>query len=199
MTKIQLALLFLALVLPASIGCKTKTNPQAEAQYQTMPQEPAGDTAKALILHEQALTSIDEKQWEQAEQQLKLALTADITFGPAHNTLGLVYYQQRKYYLAAWEFQYAQQLMPRLPEPRNNLGLVFEAVGELDQAIQHYEAAYQLAPDDAEILGNYLRSRVRHGDRGLEIRDLLRDLILKDERPEWVTWARRTLAEKQWE
>jgi hypothetical protein len=31
--------------------------------------------------------------------------------GPAHNNLGIVYYRRKKYYLAAWEFQYAARLM----------------------------------------------------------------------------------------
>jgi hypothetical protein len=35
--------------------------------------------------------------------------------GPAHNNLGIVYYRQKKYYLAAWEFQYAAKLMAYSP------------------------------------------------------------------------------------
>ena len=37
-----------------------------------------------------------------AQEYLQKALVADVTYGPAHNTLGMLYLKQRRLYLAAW-------------------------------------------------------------------------------------------------
>ena len=113
--------------------------------------------------------------------------------GPAHNNLGKVYFRQGKMYLAAWEFQYAMKLMPNQPEPPNNLGLVFEAAGKLDDAAESYGKAVAREPDNIDALGNLARAP-RRGDKDAEVRDLLNELVLKDTRPEWVAWARDRLA-----
>jgi tetratricopeptide (TPR) repeat protein len=89
----------------------------------------------------------------EAEQLLKDALTADVTFGPAHNNLGKVYFHQNKHYLAAWEFEYAVKQMPDRYEPLNNLGLVHESVGKLDEAIDYFLQATMLSPRAAQPLG----------------------------------------------
>lgn len=132
--------------------------------------------------------------WAEAERLLKAALDADVTFGPAHNNLGTIYYRSGRLYLAAWEFQYAGKLMPDRPEPRNNLGLVLEDAGKLDEAVKAYDDAVNLAPNGAEFLGNAARARVRRGDGGAEVEGLLDRLVLHDSRPEWVGWARERLA-----
>ncbi len=69
--------------------------------------------------------------------------------------------RQKKLYLAAWEFQYASTLMPNRAEPRNNLGVVFESVGKLDDAAEWYEAALQIEPDTPEVISNLARVYVR--------------------------------------
>jgi cytochrome c-type biogenesis protein CcmH/NrfG len=84
--------------------------------------------------------------------------------------------------------------MPNQPEPRNNLGLVFEAVGRMDDAVKAYDDALKLEPDGANYLGNAARARVRRGDKGPELRDLLSKLIERDRREEWVSWAKERLA-----
>lgn len=154
--------------------------------------EPQRELAQAK--HEQAVELIEAGQLQAAEQALREALEADVTFGPAHNNLGKVYFEQGKLYEAAWRFEYAIELMPDQPEPHNNLGLVMEAARRLDAAIEHYEQAHELAPENVEILGNLVRSRLRRGDRGDEVRRQLQDLVLKDTRPEWVAWAHEQLS-----
>ena len=75
----------------------------------------------------------------------------------------------------------------------NNLGLVFEAVGKLDDAAKWYEAALELEPDTPEIIGNLARLYVRRDPRDPRTRELLEDIILKDTRPDWSSWARERL------
>ena len=125
------------------------------------------------------------------QQLLNDALLADVAFGPAHNTLGKVYLEQGKHYLAAWEFEYANRLMPDRTEPINNLGLVYEYAGQLDRAIEFYEQAYSDSPQTAQYLGNLLRARVRRGDPISDLRQQFEDLILLDKRRQWQDWARK--------
>ena len=93
--------------------------------------------------------------------EVRSALEADVTFGPAHNNLGRVYYHQGQLYLDAWEFQYAIKLMPYQPEPKSNLGLVLEAANKLDEAIKNYDEAMNLEPENPQFLGNDARARAR--------------------------------------
>jgi Flp pilus assembly protein TadD len=123
-----------------------------------------------------------------------MAIEADQYSGVAHNNLGLLYFQRGELYQTAWEFDYAAKLMPNQPEPRNNLGMVLEAAGRVEEAIEQYGRSLSIDSDNAEVLGNLTRAHVRRGDKGEEVRELLSDLVLKDRRPEWLRWARRELA-----
>jgi tetratricopeptide (TPR) repeat protein len=125
---------------------------------------------------------------------LQKALVADVNYGPAHNNLGQLYFLQRKFYLAAWEFESATKLMPECPEPQNNLGLVFEEVGKFDEAINCYRTALSLQSNNPEIIGNLARTLVRQEQFDEETRGLLEGLVSMDTRPEWVAWAREQLA-----
>jgi Flp pilus assembly protein TadD len=83
--------------------------------------------------------------------------------------------------------------MPQRPEPKNNMGLVYESVGRIDEAQAQYDAALVLSPDNAELIGNLARARIRKGLLDDRTRELLENLVLKDTRPDWVAWARERL------
>lgn len=197
MKRTQSSQSILCLLLVASLaivtGCSSTPEEVATARYQTDAPGLKGNTEKARELNAQATELVQAEQYDVAEELLKDALTADVTFGPAHNNLGRVYYQKKQYYAAAWEFQYAAKLLPHHAEPRNNLGLVFEAVGDYDKAINHYEEALLIEPNNPELIGNLARTKLNHGDRGPEVRQLLNDLMIKDTRPQWADWARNKL------
>ena len=84
--------------------------------------------------------------------------------------------------------------MPDSPRPKSNLGLVLEAVGKYDEAVESYEQALKLAPDNVEVIGNLARLLVRTGRKGDRTRELLGQVVMKDPRPEWTEWARERLA-----
>lgn len=175
-------------------GCQAPSyNSGEESSYKTVADSPNRNHAAAVARTVEASALIDKGKLDNAERTLRSALDADVTHGPAHNNLGLVYFKQKKFYLAAWEFQYAIKLMPDAPQPLNNLGLVLERVGKLDQAIEVYEKARKLAPDHAEYVANLARAKVRRGDTDDEVRRLLDNVVLKDPRPDWSNWARQKL------
>lgn len=192
------------LVLLPVCGCSTGSHSRQDPGYRTIPAEPGRDTDKAREQTDLGVAVLngakanladggDEADYledlAQAEAHFRSALEADIMYGPAHNNLGQIYYLQERYYEAAWEFQYAAQLMPHRPIPRNNLGLVFEATGQLDKAEEHYTLALEAEPDNPEFLGNLARAKVRRGERSQELLDLLQQIVMKDSRPEWRIWA----------
>ena len=187
---------FFALFLAASLaGCAASTPPPAtQSDYQTIEKTTPHDTDAAVTQNEQALIQYEKGDLAAAEQSARAALSADVTFGPAHNPLGMIYFRQSQLYLAAWEFQYAIKLMPRQAEAHGNLGLVYETAGKWDQAVEAYQEALKLAPDDEQITANLARNCLRRGDRGDDIRQLLEKVAARNDRPEWRLWAKEQLA-----
>lgn len=180
------------LVMALACGCGHQDTRTPE--YRTLAQDPNRDTQTARGENAKALECIEKGDLEEAEKALKAALAADLFYGPAHNNLGVLYHRQKKHYLAAWEFQYAAKLMPYSAEPRNNLGMVYESVGQLDAAEKWYDTALSLEPDNPVLVGNLARLLVRSGRRDEKTCRLIRDLALKDTRPEWARWARDCLS-----
>jgi Flp pilus assembly protein TadD len=191
-SPVRAVMVGVAFLLAGCAGASKPASPPGSG-YQTVAAPPRRDSDNARALNTQAFDAIGKGDYTEAEKLLKRALEADILFGPAHNNLGKVYFHQHKLYLAAWEFQYANKLMPNQPEPLNNLGLVFEAAGNIEQAVTCYTKAMGDEPDNPQFIGNLARAEVRRGDTGAAVDDLLRKLIQRDTRPEWVNWARERL------
>jgi Tfp pilus assembly protein PilF len=188
---------FLALAIWMTIApsCQWPVNQAVEpAEYRTLARDPSRDTQAAREHNARGAELLEKGHPEPAEEELKEALAADLFFGPAHNNLGIAYFRQKKHYLAAWEFQYAAKLMPSKAEPRNNLGMVFEAVERLEDAANWYEKALALEPGEVEIAANLARIYVRHDRKDEKTRQLLQDIVMKDSRPQWIEWARERLA-----
>jgi Tfp pilus assembly protein PilF len=186
------ALLLSVLMILFAAGCATQ--PAHPGDETALARDPKRNTELARQLDDQALDAIDKQDWATAESLLKKSLDADVMFGPAHNNLGKVYFHRNEFYLAAWEFQYAARLLPYQPEPRNNLGLIFEATGKFDDAVEWYDEAVKMQPDNPEFVGNAARARYRRGDRDAQLKQLLQKLVLIDNRPQWCQWAREHLA-----
>lgn len=165
------------------------------SDYQTVAADQQHDTDEAKAENAAAVRIINRRlagkhaDLAKAEKLLQDALVADVTYGPAHNSLGLVYYLQRQLYLAAWEYEYAAKLMPDRIEPVYNLALVYECAGDLDQAIATYETALAKRPQDAYIIGGLASARLRNGETVDDVRPLLEALAFHETRQEWVAWA----------
>ena len=185
-------ILISTLLILAHTGCAHFPSME-KLNFRTIKPSPIADLDTAQKKHELGISFLGDCCYDQAEQCLREALLADVSFGPAHNTLGKVYFDQKKFYLAAWEFEYAMKTMPNRPEPSNNLGLVYEAVDQLDNAIAYYQTATALAPENPQYLGNLLRARIRRGEVPQSMEAELRHLIFIDDRQPWVDWAKKQL------
>ena len=188
--KSTLSLLTLTGMLLAAAGCQNSRGPAGARP----------DPRLAREENERAYTLINQGKYQEAESVLARALDADVTFGPAHNNMGLLYYERGDFYHAAWEFYHASTLMPYAPDVWNNLGMALEAGMDsktdpkrYDQAVSEYEKARKLAPDNPEYLANLARAKDKRGDRDEEMKNLLQELAYKDARQGWRDWARMKL------
>ena len=154
---------------------------------------PVGGPAVARAENERGLGLLARGRHREAEEAFRRAQAADPAYWQTWNNLGLVYYDADDLYPAARAFDEAIRLMPGRPEPHNNLGLIYERAGQLNKAVEAYTAARRFGPGNPEYSGNLVRARFTRGDRDEDTRRLLEEVILRDARPQWVDWARRSL------
>lgn len=180
--------------LLAASGCSDWHAQDSRDRYRTVRTPPMRDTAAARQANDQGLEHLNAGRLDEAAEAFKQALNADVDFGPAHNNLGKVYYKQKKWYEAAWEFELAKKLLPTNAAAPNNLGLVLEQAQRFDEAVEEYRLAVKFAPDNVAYKGNLARVLIRRGDRGEEVRLLLEQVACRATDPNWTRWARRQLA-----
>ncbi|KAA5541086.1 tetratricopeptide repeat protein [Roseiconus nitratireducens] len=131
---------------------------------------------------------------DQAAEQFREAVAEDFTYGPAHNNLGLMHYEQGNLYQAVLAFEQAREFLPGDPAVLYNLALALEATGRIDEALTLYGTAHRMDRSNPNYLGNLVRLRVRRGDRDELLRQQLEELVLIETRPPWRRWADRQLA-----
>jgi len=179
-------------LLLATGGCvDSASQPSQDGHYRTITTQPLRDTDAAKTYNQAGRKYLAAGELDKAAAEFTRALTADVEFGPAHNNLGKVYYLKKEWYKAAWEFDHACRLLPKHAEPRNNMAMVFEEAGELERALDFYRQAVALDRDNYQYRANLVRALTRRGDRTTEVRNLLRQVVNDDPRPEWREWARR--------
>lgn len=179
--------LIAVLLLALLAGCRSPRSSQKPSG------PPLSPTARASLENDVAYRLILEGKYADAEPVLHRALEYDDRFGPAHNNLGLVYAKLGRSYDAAHEYDTAARLMIRSAEPHNNLGLLLEEAGMLSDAADAFEAAHHRDEENPLYLANLARARVRRGDRGEEVIQLLESLQIRTNDPRWRDWARSQL------
>ncbi len=179
--------IFSVMLIWTAAGCSSK-GPNTEIVSIT---DARADRPAAVNSNGKGVEALRDGDLERAEQLLTEAIRHDIGYAPAHNNLGALYLMTDRFYLAAWEFEYAAKLVPGDPRPRNNLGLVMEEIGRLDSAVEHYESAIIIEPDNPEYNGNLARTLTKSGGDDQRLRELLDHLVLIDTRPQWRDWAGR--------
>ncbi len=149
--------------------------------------------AKAQRLTLAAVAALENGKPEYASEKLLSAISADPRYGPAHNNLGLLQFDDGKLYEAVLSFERARELMPADPAVYYNLGLALEKAGRKKQALELYWQAVEIDPTEPHFLGNLVRLRRRLGDSDLDVVAQLQDLMLIETRPDWRDWASEQL------
>ena len=156
--------------------------------------EASQSPAKAKRLTNAGIRALESGNDDLASEKFVAAVAADPGYGPAHNNLGLMHYQAGNLFQAVLAFEEAMQWMPHDPSVAYNLGLTLEAAGKTIEAEELFLQAVEMDPVNPNYLGNLVRLRIRRGDRGPEIDQMLKDLILIETRAEWRSWADKMLA-----
>ncbi len=142
---------------------------------------------RAQRLYADGSRALTEGRLEEAKRLFGLALQNDPYYGTAQNDLGVVYYRLHDYYSAAVSFDAAASVL-RQYEPYYNMGLVLERGGQLREAAEAYRTALRLAPGNALVMGNLVRTYVRMGEQTKETLDLVESALPREKRPEWREW-----------
>lgn len=166
-------------------GCASSSGPYRPAENARR------DTAKAEQLTRAAADLIESDPAE-AERLLREALTADLYHGPAHNNLGVLFLNAGQLYEAASEFEWARKLMPGHPDPRLNLGLALERGGRIDEAIDAYYSALDVAPEHLPTMQSLVSCQLRHHRSDSKTAGLLNAVALRGS-PLWRAWAQEQL------
>lgn len=58
---------------------------------------------------------------------------------------------------ALFRFHQAERLDPNNPRALNNLAVAYEAIGEYQQALEYYQKALKVSPDNRDLRANYSR------------------------------------------
>ena len=156
--------------------------------------ENRNDSQRARELNRDGVQHVKQKELAEAEASFKKAIYADVTFGPAHNNMGRVYFHKRNLKLAALAFERAMEFMPERPEPINNLGLTYESAGRLGEAIELYQTAHYLQPHNPEYLGNLYVLEFAGEIVMTSCAPNSENWYLSRVRPPWVEWAEHHLA-----
>ena len=154
----------------------------------------ARDHVKAQRLTIAAVKQLNKQNIEGASKKFMAAIAADETYGPAHNNLGLMHYEQGNLYQAVLAFEQAMEYMPSDPIVIYNLALTLEAAGKVSEAMDLYQQAVDMDPVNPVFLGNLVRLQLRMGETGPIVKTRLQDLILIETRPDWRRWADQKLA-----
>ena len=144
------------------------------------------EVARAQALVQRAATAQEAKELTRALTLLEQAIKLDPTAKAAYNSLGNVYYQQRRYQQALAMYQKALEIDPDYAKARNNLGSTYmqlamdtHAIDELHKAL-HTDSSYSLT------YYNLACAYARSGNSPLAARYLQQAIALE---PQARTWA----------
>ena len=172
-------------------GCAALTNHDEDSIIRIQSNR---NPVKAQRLTLAGVNALENDKRDYAEEKLLAAIEADPQYGPAHNNLGLLHFDNGDLYRSVLAFERAMELMPQDPTVYYNLGLALETAGRREDALNLYWQAVEIDPTEPNFLGNLVRLRRRLGEKNPEVIAQLQDLILIETRPDWKRWAAEQLA-----
>jgi tetratricopeptide (TPR) repeat protein len=146
---------------------------------------------QSVEFYQQAMEAHEADRNDEALRLLHRSVRSEPANAYAWTALGVVSFEQNQVEESARAFRQAIKLAPRRPEPHYNLAVVLESVGRYTQAIEAYEAALQLQPDDLFTMENLARCYRRQGVKPEKVAELLDRALAVEDRPQWRAWLQR--------
>lgn len=147
--------------------------------------------ARSMRLYREGMDLEEAGKAVEAQRRLWEAVVADKHNVYAWMGLGTVNFGLEDYFGAAEAFYEASRLAPSRYEPHHNLGLVYESVGRLDDAIKSYEVALRLEGEELSVIENLARALIRARRNPDRARELMERALARENRPEWRQWLER--------
>lgn len=131
--------LFLMVFLSLLAGCGS--NPSSDDPNAERPLTPADSKVRAKAHTELAVVYLQNARINVALDELKIAISIDKNYFPAHNVMGLVYMELREDSLAQDSFDRALSLAPDDPDVNNNYGWFLCQRGQEEKSIKFFLTA----------------------------------------------------------
>lgn len=125
---------------------------------------------------------------------LEEALKKDDSFGEAHNNLGVVLFEQERFYEAAIHFKRAADVLAGSSAPLVNLALLHAELGQWDRALPYARQAYDRDPHHLGSIEILARCKVENRASKEELKDILERLVMMESSPFWRKWALEKLS-----
>jgi tetratricopeptide (TPR) repeat protein len=151
------------------------------ALVRTRESEAAADIFRRLLLQNANNASVhfllgqayaQQKDYPNAEKELKTAVQLDPRLPEAHYYSGLVYLHQSQFEPAAAEFRSELELRPGDPLSTYHLGFTLLSEGQLPQAVASLRQAIQLKPDYEAAQFELGRALLQQGDASEAVQHL---------------------------
>lgn len=143
---------------------------------------------KSMGLYKRGAAAHEAEDLEKACELLSKAVAVDNRNACAWMELGVVEFKRDRAFHAASAFDRAARLEPTRYEPHLNMGTVLESVGRYKEAINSYETAQRLAPDEIHVMENLARCYVQANTDLQKAKELVHKALLREDRPQWRAW-----------
>ena len=191
MTRLHKIITMLAMVACSGLfaACQpTDSRIEARRTLETELADRQKRQATSLAEYRKAAQAHDDNDLESARKHLNNALAASDRNAEAWMLLGLIEYREDKIFDAASCFHRAGLLAPDRYEPPYNIGILLESSGRYKQAIESYQAALKLSPNQLEVMENLARCYIRANTNLEHAKELIDRALLVEQRPEWRLW-----------
>ena len=168
-------------------SCQRGHSPALKA-YNAMLSDRKETQDRSMELYEEGMRAYRESEGEDAILYLQRAVKVDPQNARAWMALGVLEYERGNIFKAARAFHRAGRIEPTRYEPHFNLGIIFEAVGYYEQAIEEYEIAIKLSPNEVEVMENLARCYFHNNTNLKRARKLVRNALRYELRPKWRRW-----------
>ncbi|MCU1302513.1 MAG: Transglutaminase-like enzyme [Candidatus Sulfotelmatobacter sp.] len=130
-----------------------------ELARRSLIQLPGSSNSEALQSEQDALRSIQTKDYTSAITALRRAVSLDSTFSRAWIEMGLIYYSgTREINLSLNAFQKAVEADPKQVVPYKILAFMYLGMGRQDDAMATWKKLQSISPDDLDLKANFSAS-----------------------------------------